>query len=334
MATIHINKENYFHNLNQIVLKTGSVDKVAVVLKDNAYGHGLEIMAELSQEFGITQAVVITTQEAMKIKTYFDHILVLNGTPIEDEKLSFAVTDMSQLSAIENKAQIELKVDTGMHRNGVSMEELSEALDLIRSKELNLIGVMTHNKSADVLSSERYWQQKNFDQVKQIVRAEGYDKVRFHSHNSAAILRSKHFDEDIARAGIAIYGHNELPSVYDEIVLRPVLSLWAKRTSSRILKKGQRVGYGGDFTAAEEMIVSTYDLGYGDGWIRGDHHHPYTTAEGLPILGRVSMDFISLGSKKEEVCIMNDAQQAAEHFGTISYEMTTMLSESIERIIV
>jgi len=94
MAIIKINRENFFHNLNQIVLKTGSIEKVAVVLKDNAYGHGLEIMAKLSQEFGIKQAVVITTQEAMRIKAYFAQILVLNGTPIEDKQLSFAVTDM------------------------------------------------------------------------------------------------------------------------------------------------------------------------------------------------------------------------------------------------
>ena len=334
MAFIKINKAHFFHNLNQIVLKTGSVDKVAVVLKDNAYGHGLEIMAALSQEFGITQAVVITTEEARKIKKYFQHILVLNGTPFEDEKLSFAITDMRQLESLENRAHIELKVDTGMHRNGVSMEELPEALGLIRSKGLNLIGVMTHNKSADVLSSERYWQQKNFDQVKQIVQEHGYASVRFHSHNSAAILRSKQFDEDIARVGIAIYGHNELPAVYDTIALKPVLSLWAKRASTRLLKQGQRIGYGGDFTAPREMIVSTYDLGYGDGWIRGDHTHPYITAEGLPILGRVSMDFISLESDREEVCIMIDAKRAAKHFGTISYEMTTMLSESIERVVV
>ncbi len=334
MATIKINKENFFHNLNQIVLKTGSVDKVAVVLKDNAYGHGLEIMAGLSQEFGITQAVVITTQEAMRIRDYFDHILVLNGTPQEDEKLSFAVTDMEQLVSMDNHAQIELKVDTGMHRNGVSMDMLPEALALIRAKGLRLIGVMTHNKSADVLSSERYWQQKNFVHVKHVTRKAGFTEVRFHSHNSAAILRSKHFDEDIARVGIAIYGHNELPALYDDVPLKPVLSLWAKRASTRALKKGQRVGYGGDFTASRDMTISTYDLGYGDGWIRGDHTHPYMTTEGLPVLGRVSMDFISLESDKEELCIMADAQVAAKQFDTISYEMTTMLSRDIERSVV
>jgi alanine racemase len=82
------------------------------------------------------------------------------------------------------------------------------------------------------------------------------------------------------------------------------------------------------------MTVSTYDLGYGDGWCRGESSRPYITAEGLPILGRVSMDFIVLASEKEELLIMNDAQEAARHFGTISYEMTTALSEKIARIVV
>jgi len=334
MAIIKINKENFFHNLNQIVLKTGAIEKVAVVFKDNAYGHGLEIMAKLAQEFGIQQAVVISTEEAMRIKGYFAHILVLNGIPIEDPKLSFAVTDLQSLEQISNRARIELKVDTGMHRNGVMIKDLEKALKIIKLRDIQLIGVMTHFRSADVLSSELFWQKKCFEKVKSIVKEAGCKVLRFHSYNSAATLRGKSFEEDIARTGIAIYGYNELPAVYDDVILKPVLSLWAKRTAMRVLEKGERVGYGGDFIAERKMTVSTYDLGYGDGWMRGDSTHPYKTAEGLPILGRVSMDFISLESDAEEVCIMKDAQIAAKHFDTISYEMTTMLSTDIERVII
>jgi alanine racemase len=79
------------------------------------------------------------------------------------------------------------------------------------------------------------------------------------------------------------------------------------------------------------MTVSTYDLGYGGGWPRGDAAHPYLTEEGLPILGRVSMDFVSLEGEREEVCIMADARRAARHFGTICYEMTTALMPTIPR---
>lgn len=334
MAFIKINKENFFHNLNQIVLKTGAIDKVAVVLKDNAYGHGLQIMAKLSQEFGIRQAVVISSEEAIQIRPYFEHILVLNGTPSADEKFSFAVTDMQALEAVDSGIQIELKVDTGMHRNGISMQDLEKALKMVKLRNLNLVGVMTHFRSADVLGSELYWQRKNFEEVKRKVQASKCGKVRFHSHNSAAILRNRQFGEDIARAGIAIYGYNELPETYDTVMLKPVLSLWAQRTSTRILEKGERVGYGGDFVAPKRMTVSTYDLGYGDGWRRGESADPYLTPEGLPILGRVSMDFISLATDRETVCIMNDAKKAAGHFGTISYEMSTMLSPELKRIVV
>ena len=334
MATITINKENFFHNLNQIALKTGSVEKIAVVLKDNAYGHGLEIMADLSHAFGIQHAVVKNRKEASLIRDLFKTVLILNDEIIDDAVYTYAANTLDDLRSAEGGAKVELKVDTGMHRNGITMEELDEALALIEKNRLQLIGVLTHFRAADVLSSELFWQQKNFETVKEQVKKHGFEDVRFHLHNSAAILRSKHFDEDMVRVGIAIYGYNELPFVYDEVNLKPVLALYAKKTSTRVLKQSQKVGYAGDFTAPETMTVSTYDLGYGDGWTRGESKDPYITAENMPILGRVSMDFITLESTEAQICIMDNAQKAAEHFGTISYEMATALSQSIKRVIV
>ena len=334
MAIITINKENFYHNLNQIALKTGSVEKIAVVLKDNAYGHGLKIMAGLASDFGIQYAVVKDRKEAGQIKDLFKNILILNDEIIADSVYTYTINTLDDIRTAQSGAKVELKVDTGMHRNGIAMDEVDEALDLIERHGLDLIGVMTHFRAADVLSSELFWQQKNFTVVKEKVKQYGFDKVRFHSHNSAATLRSKNFDEDMVRVGIAIYGYNELPPVYDNVLLKPVLSLYAKRNATRVLKRSQRVGYAGDFTASEAMTVSTYDLGYGDGWTRGESRDPYITAENLPILGRVSMDFITLESTKEQICIMNDAQKAAQHFGTISYEVTTALSHHIKRTIV
>lgn len=76
------------------------------------------------------------------------------------------------------------------------------------------------------------------------------------------------------------------------------------------------------------------DLGYGDGWCRGESQNTYVTSEGLPVLGRVSIDFVILGTDKDEVCIMNDAKVATRYFGTISYEMTTALSTEIPKILI
>jgi len=334
MASITINRQNFHHNLNLIALKTGSIDKIAIVLKDNAYGHGLEIMAKLAKEFGIQHAVVKNFKEAEIIKELFQTILILNDEIVQDDLYSFTINTLSDIGKAEKGAKVELKIDTGMHRNGIALHELEEALTLIDKHGLNLVGIMTHFRSADEMGSELFWQQKQFEAVKRKVVEGGFTNVRFHSHNSAAILRSRTFDEDIVRVGIAAYGYNELPYPFDDFSLKPVMTLHASKVSTREVKRSQRLGYAGDFTAPKEMTVSTYDLGYGDGWSRADSSKPYITAEGLPILGRVSMDFIILESKKDEVIIMNNAKEAAKQFGTISYEMTTSLSSEIPRIVI
>ena len=334
MAFIKINKENFYHNLNQIALKTGSVDKIAIVLKDNAYGHGLELIAELAANFGVKEAVVRNTKEAKQISTLFESVLILGDTIVKDKKYTFAINSLEDISNAQKGAKVELKVDTGMHRNGIAFSELNRALEEIENRGLVLVGVMTHYRSADELSSEFFWQQKQFERVKESVKKRGIKDVRFHSYNSAAILRSKQFDEDLVRVGIGAYGYNELPNSFDKVALKPVLSLHAKKIVTRKLDKAQRVGYGGDFVAPKEMFVSTYDLGYGDGWCRGDANQPYITQEGLALLGRVSMDLVILESEKNEICIMDDAQKAAKQFDTISYEITTALSSDIKKIVI
>ena len=334
MATIKISKNNLYHNLNQLALKSGSKTKIAAVLKDNAYGHGIELMAKLVSEWGIEQAVVINNQEASKIEGLFENTLVLNDTPSKNPNLSYAITEIETLKNAPKDVKLELKVDTGMHRNGILISELKEAIEIIKAKELNLYGLFTHYRSADEFSSEFAWQKANFERVKSIVKQAGIKDVRFHSSNSASLLRSKNFSEDLARVGIAMYGYNELPNPLEQIELKPILSLWAKRTSTRELKKGQRVGYGGDYSAPKNIKISTYDVGYGDGLIRGNSQNPLITKDGLEILGRVSMDFVSIESTQEELCIFDNAKEIAKHFNTISYEITTNLKSELKREIV
>ena len=334
MAFIRINKSNFYHNLNQIALKIGSIDKIAMVLKDNAYGHGILLMGKLASEFGIKHAVVRKRDEALLIDGLFESILILGDSIKNDKKYSYTINTLSDITNAQQGAKVELKVDTGMHRNGIAMEKIDKALAMIAKQKLNLIGLMTHYRSADELSSELFWQQKNFEMVKSKIKEAGFGNLRIHSYNSATSLRCKSFDESLVRVGIGAYGYNELPTPFDEVALRPVLSLYAQKIASRVVQKGERIGYGGDFRANKQMVVSTYDLGYGDGWCRGNNTRPYITSEGLAILGRVSMDFITLASDNVQVCIMDDAQKSAKQFDTICYEMTTALSKDIERMVV
>ena len=323
MAYLKINRENFFYNLNEIALKTGSVDKIAIVLKDNAYGHGLNIMAKLSSSFGVTTAVVRDEYEANEIYELFDSIIILNGKATQNRKFRFTINSIEDIQNAQKYSKIDLKIDTGMHRNGVSVKELDEALRLVVDKELHLVGVMTHYRSADDLSSEFFWQKKVFEEVKEFVLDRGFKGVEFHSHNSAALFRQTSFSEDLARVGLAAYGYLEIDSSFSVPELRPVKSLYAKRVSTRELSKSQRVGYGGTFTASKNMIVSTYDLGYGDGWPRAVDLDPYILPKGSKVLGRVSMDFISVESVEDDICIMDNAKDLAKYLNTIVYEVLT-----------
>jgi alanine racemase len=333
MAYIEISKQNLYYNLNQIALKTGSVDKISVVLKDNAYGHGLEIIAKLCSEYGIKHAVVKSYQEATIVKKYFQTILVLNDKIVYDDKISFAINSLEDIYKAQANSKVELKIDTGMHRNGIEIAQIDDALKLIKSQGLNLIGIMTHYRSADVLSSELFWQIKLFEEIKKTFKSK-FKNIRYHSNNTATLLRNNSFNEDIARVGIGVYGYNELPDIYNKIDLKPVMRLFANKKSTRLLKKGQRVGYGGDFIASKDMIISTYDIGYGDGWSRATYTDSYVTPKGYNFLGRVSMDFVSINSDDDVVCIFDDAQNAAKQLKTISYEIFTSLSQNISRIVI
>jgi len=331
MPYIKLDRSALLHNLDIITQRAGGKERIAAVLKDNAYGHGLELMAAMLKEYGITKAVVRTKVEAYKIKELFDCILILADEPKTDPKLTFAINDIEQLHHTPKASRIELKIDTGMHRNGIAVEQIEEAIEQIVAKELELVGAFTHFRSADTLSSELFWQERNWqeakERIKQACQKYHIPLPHFHSQNSAALFREG-LKDDFARVGIAMYGYLEMDEVYEQPPLKPVLSLWAKRIATRRLQKGQRVGYGGDFEAQEAMVVSTYDVGYGDGIFRSQRY-----TKDKEILGRVSMDSIVVEGDEKEICIFDDAKELAHSLGTISYEVLVKLSPFIHRLV-
>ncbi|MBU1989243.1 alanine racemase [bacterium] len=338
MAYITLNKNNFFNNLDIIARFTKSVDKIALVLKDNAYGHGLVEMASLASAYGVKKAVVQKTQEAKKIEQYFDYILVLADIPSAHEspsgKIRYTINDINSIEKFPHASLVELKVDTGMHRNGIAVGELQEAFSRIKEQGLVLEAVFTHHRSADELSSEWFWQNDIFKKVKEealkLACGFGFGALRFHSANSASLFRHTDFKEDMARIGIAAYGCMTLPASLHVEGFRPVLSVYANKISSRALKAGQCVGYGGTFEAKEDCVVANYDFGYGDGFLR-ICSNKYTTSSGKELIGRISMDNSSFLCEDEEILIFDDASKLAESAKTISYEVLTSLKADIKR---
>jgi alanine racemase len=331
MAYITLSRKAFFHNLDIISAKVSDVRKIALVLKDNAYGHGLLEIATMAQEYGITKAVVRRNSEAHAIAHLMEYILVLDDMPKEaHDTIVYTINNLAQISKYPRGCQVELKVDTGMHRNGIAADELDQALERIEEQGLTCKGVFTHFRSADTLSSELFWQQKQFEMIKERLCDQDF---RFHSANSAGVFRGLTCKEDMVRVGIAAYGCLQLDSVYDQPDLKPILSLVAQKQSTRLLKALQHVGYNATGKVEEDTLVSTYDVGYADGLLRRASNR-YITPNGSRLLGRISMDNTSFTCQDDELLIFDNANDFAKEADTIGYEILTGLPAYLERRII
>ena len=335
MAYITLDKKNFFYNLDIIAKQTKSIDKIAFVLKDNAYGHGFFEMAQLAKEYGIKKVVVQKYDEAQKIEGMFEYVLVLADVGDVKSNIHYTINDLSSIEKFMPDTKVELKVNTGMNRNGIEMDELEEAFKKIAKYKLKLKAVFMHHGCADEMNGIYEKQCKNFEVVKQKAKelATIYDlDLKFHSCNSAGLFRSKDFSEDMARVGIAAYGCLDMPKEICDVKLKPVLSLYAKKISQRVVKKGGYVGYGATFQSTKDEVVSNYDVGYGDGFLRLCSNS-YITPDGIKIAGRISMDNSSFLSDKDEILIFRDANEIAKYAKTIGYEVLTSLKRELKRVV-
>lgn len=334
MGTIKLSREALIHNLDIIAYQVGGKDKIAVVLKDNAYGHGAVMIAQAAAQYGIKQAVVRLEREADEIAEFFDNILILGDYPTKSRSTySYVINSIEAIETFPTGSRVELKVDTGMHRNGIAMTELEEAFRTMSEKGLVCTGVMSHLRASDTLSSEWFWQRRNFDEVKAkastLAKQYGW-KPRFHLSNSGGTFRSSACRDDMVRVGIALYGCLEMERTLPQPALKPVLSLWGERVMTRTLKKGERVGYNGIYEACCDEVISTYDLGYANGLDRLASNR-YVTPEGVALRGRISMDNAAFASDQDELLIFDDANQYARIVGTIGYEILACLDKDLKR---
>lgn len=331
MSELVLNRSAYIHNLTKICAKAGGKDRVILVLKDNAYGHGAALVGREAASYGIKFCAVKNEAEARELEPFFEHILILSHIPTggESEQFIYAVNDISLIAKFKQGARVHIAVDTLMHRNGVAIDEVRAACEAALVHGLQICGAFTHFRSAEELSSDYFVQRQNFAAVKVVVREIcGGSNLTFHSHNSAATERFGELADECVRVGIAAYGYAQ----FDEsLELKRVASLWAHKVSGRVLKKGQCAGYGAKFCASEDMKIAVYDLGYGDGLLRYAGEGKLKTAGGQRLLGKMSMDSFCCEDVGDKICVFDDARVWADFFGTISYDVLTKLSPSINR---
>lgn len=333
MAYIKLSKENFRHNIGQFCQYI-NMEKLCLGLKDNAYGHGIVSISKLFRNSGGKHCFVRNESEALQVIDHgYSSILVLypESFGILDESVFYAINSIEQLKKASNDCNLELKIDSGMGRNGILPAELNDAIKIMQEKNLNIKGVFTHFYASDECDVTTVEQKTLFDNLIKSLVQQLPKPMRIHCMNSGSVTSISCDNYDIARIGIGLYGYGRM-----NLDLKPVLSLYAKKISTRVLKKGQRVGYGipGYVVKNNELVVSNYDCGYGDGFPRISENEIFYSYIGVPSIGRSSMDSISFNSSVDELCIFNDASEIAKLKNTIIYDILVSLKESLTRKLV
>lgn len=327
--------------------------KVLAVIKANGYGHGIQRVAQ--QLSGADAFGVASVDEAMSLrqKGFLHRILLLEGLFCEAEipivvqnRLDVVIHSDYQLewllnNQISSQLTVWIKVDTGMHRLGFDESQLASVIaKLERSDNDFVIQTMSHFASADESSD----QAKQFTQ-NQISRFEAVtEKYQYPRSlaNSAGLVRYPQSHYEWVRPGIFLYGAGQLD---DAIATQSVMQLESQIIAIKTVTQGESVGYGNTWVAPRDSKIGVVAIGYGDGYPR--HAKQGTpvliNGEKLPLVGRVSMDMITvdLTDANSVVEVGNQAilwgkglsvDEVAHHADTIGYELLCAITQRVPMI--
>ena len=355
---IEISEERLTNNYNYLSSIKKNL-KVAPVLKSNAYGHGIELVGKILDPVGAPFFCVDSLYEAFllqkaKIKTPILIMGYIDPRSLRAKKMpfSFAVWDREVARALnkyQKGCEIHIFVDTGMHREGVPLEELENLiLDLKTLKNLQIVGLMSHLASAaNVRNSQNKEQIQNFKKALEICSRNHLGLKYKHLSASAGLLTLTSSDCNIARSGKALYGIDPIGSFSK---LQPVLKFITHIAQIKNLRKSGRVGYDGTFTAKKDMLIGTLPLGYNDGLDRRLSNKGVVQVNGVecPIIGMISMNLatIDLTNVKnvkvgDEVMVYSDnpadknsIANSAKLCNTTPYDIMVNLVQSTRREVV
>ena len=324
--------------------------RTIAVVKANAYGHGLAQAVPPLLAAGCTHFALATVEEgeALRKLAPFAEILLLGYLPLDrvrqaaELKLVLCVFSLEYALALSRAAsrarvrlRVHLKIDCGMCRLGFPVTDTDAVLRVFSLPFLHVCGIFTHFPTADTDPTAT---RRALDAFLAL-RAALPVPLFAHAAASAAALTSPRARLDAVRVGIALYGYPPVPTT---LPLRPAMRLCAPVIRLQRVAAGTPVGYGGAFVTARPTLIGTVSLGYGDGIPRALGGFPLTVLCGrkryaAPILGRVCMDHCMLDMtdipqiKGQTVCFLEDFAAAAQHAGTIPYELLTAVSARVER---
>ncbi len=336
--------------------------KVMAVLKANAYGLGIEGIAEVLKKAGADCFGVAEVDFALKLKAFGLPVHILGA--LLDEEIAAVVQadfiapvgDLRAAQALDAEAQrqgkiaqIQLKVDTGMGRLGMLPAELERELPVYLSlKNTKIVGMYSHfpHGYGDLPFSNK--QIDCFKTLLALLRSKGCDPEYLHIANSDGIHnveRALQAPFNMVRTGINLYGvyETEGRKAFD---LQEVLTFKTRLITVREMAAGGTIGYGRGYVLKENKRVGTIAAGYADGvpFNIANRGKVMIRGQACPVIGRISMDFTTVdlsalpdaAAGDEVVCLGQgiSIEEWAQYRGSIPYDVICALGTRVQRLMV
>ena len=296
-----IDFKNLRHNFK--VLSQLSPGKLVLVVKADAYGHGLKQVVKALDK--VDCFAVATIDEALIVRSVKPdaRILLLEGY-LDANELDSAIEhnfdcvihQQQQINLLVNiksskKINVWLKYDSGMNRLGFEEIDFLKTLDLIKNnKNTNEIILMSHLASANLKSSS--FTQKQTEKFLNISKG-----FALSLSNSSALLNGDHLNQEWSRVGLALFGVSPVENhMALEYGLKPVMTMKTNVISIKSVKAGDTIGYSQTYQAQKDKLIAIIGIGYGDGypWSLSKKAYVLLNNKKATILGRVSMDMMAI----------------------------------------
>ena len=349
---LELRSESLLHNA-RVARQLSNGAAVFAMVKANGYGHGLVFVARtLAPEvdgFGVAlleEAVALrqagVTAPIMLLEGVFDADELMLAATLGCELIVHSEWQLELLESASLAAQVGvwLKLDTGMHRLGLTLAQLDTAVTrLNRCAGAFLAGMVSHFACADMTDDAM-----SAGQLEKVRAAAERFGVPYSAANSAAIFRYPQSAGSRVRPGIMLYGSSPFTDrSAQSLGLQVTQRLSARVIAVNNVPAGDAVGYGSSWRAQRDSRIAVVAIGYGDGYPR---HAPSGTPLAVrnaddiwrrtTLAGRVSMDMITIDVTDlpltrvgDEVELWGDqvsVDDVAQHCATISYELFCRLT--------
>ena len=360
-------------NFRTVQKHVGKGVTVCAVVKADAYGHGAVECARALESEGARWLGVTSLDEAIPLREagVRANILLMTGFWRGEEAeivrlhLTPTVWEPWQIESLDKAAAtlgvaqhpVHLKVDTGMGRLGVSVEQLPIVLDaLTAAKNLALDGLSTHLASSEIMDAPSVAEQeRSFDAALRMVSKAGLQPAFVHMANTGAVISRRETWNTMVRPGVALYGYylpfqragREVGGGTLRLPVKPILTWKTRILSLRSFGADQPLGYNGTYVTKAPAHVAVLPVGYADGYNRqlSNKGRVIVRDHYAPIVGRISMDLtlvdvtgipgVGVG---DEVVLLGatdglsvDALEHAELANSTPYEILCNISKRVPR---